>query len=372
MASPPRLWLLFGTTGGDNAQLLNLARNLGWPFEIKRVVDGVGMTIIDRIAMTCDPFMKRKKTLLASLLWPDAVLIAGGRRVADAVRIKEMSNGRTRIICIGRPWANLDLFDLIITTPQYQLPARPNILQNSMPLNRPSDEALRRAAAEWKSELAHLPGPKTAVIVGGNSGSCRFTPESAADLAAQANAHAKNQEGSLLVTTSSRTPKDAADRLIAALDVPHAAYRWDATATRNPYFGFLALADDFLVTSDSASMAAEAISTGKPVRLFDVPIRLRSRLMTRRHQTGLRWQRMRDELTRRGFWVPARDIKAFQQQLVAEGYVQPPGQKDKLIRQKKPGDLERAIAAIQALFPRLALSENNRESLEIHETALLH
>ena len=36
---------------------------------------------------------------------------------------------------------------------------------------------------------------------------------------------------------------------------------------------FLALADSFIVTSDSASMLAEACAAGKPVAMFDVPRR---------------------------------------------------------------------------------------------------
>ena len=39
---------------------------------------------------------------------------------------------------------------------------------------------------------------------------------------------------------------------------------WDGQG-ENPYLGFLALADAFVVTEDSVSMISEAASTGKPV-----------------------------------------------------------------------------------------------------------
>jgi hypothetical protein len=39
--------------------------------------------------------------------------------------------------------------------------------------------------------------------------------------------------------------------------------------TANPYFGFLALADSFIVTAESISMLTESCATGKPVYLYD-------------------------------------------------------------------------------------------------------
>ncbi|NJO37877.1 MAG: hypothetical protein HC871_10015, partial [Rhizobiales bacterium] len=182
----PRVAVLFGTTRGDNAQLLILAQALGWPFEVKGEVDSVPMTVVDRLAHAAGMRLRRRKPLLSSLLWPDLILVTGGRRVVDALRIKAMSDGRSRIVCVGRPWADLDLFDLVITTPQYRLPARPNVLMNALPLNQP-DEAVLAAAAAWHGDIAHLPKPWIAVLVGGSSGSCRFSVETGRRLAAEAN-----------------------------------------------------------------------------------------------------------------------------------------------------------------------------------------
>jgi hypothetical protein len=48
------------------------------------------------------------------------------------------------------------------------------------------------------------------------------------------------------------------------------AHRWRGDREQNPYTGYLALADQFVVTSDSVSMVAEAEFTGKPVYLFSL------------------------------------------------------------------------------------------------------
>ena len=50
----------------------------------------------------------------------------------------------------------------------------------------------------------------------------------------------------------------------------HRAEIWDGTG-ENPYFGFLAHADQIVVTCDSVSMVSEACATGKPVYVFDLP-----------------------------------------------------------------------------------------------------
>ena len=76
--------------------------------------------------------------------------------------------------------------------------------------------------------------------------------------------------GSLLVTTSGRTSRAAADALERAIDVPCRLFRWAPGAADNPYYGYLALADAIIVTCESATMLAEACATRKPVYMFDL------------------------------------------------------------------------------------------------------
>ena len=49
--------------------------------------------------------------------------------------------------------------------------------------------------------------------------------------------------------------------------IPNYNYLWGASGD-NPYLGYLAIADDIIVTGDSVSMCSEASSTQKPVRIF--------------------------------------------------------------------------------------------------------
>ena len=66
-----------------------------------------------------------------------------------------------------------------------------------------------------------------------------------------------------MVTFSRRTPEPA--RAILAARLKHMpGVIWEGEG-ENPYFAFLAAADYILATEDSANMATEAASTGKPV-----------------------------------------------------------------------------------------------------------
>jgi uncharacterized protein len=183
--------------------------------------------------------------------------------------IRRQSGGRARLVLLGRPWAPVEAFDLVVTTPQYELPEAANVLHNLMPLHAVTPERLAEAAARWEARLAHLPRPFVTVLAGGSSGPYVFDEAAAARLGREASAVARRLGGSVLVSTSARTSPAAIDALFAAVDAPACLHRWDAGDRQNPYLGFLALADRIVVTADSVSMLAEACATGKPVQMFD-------------------------------------------------------------------------------------------------------
>jgi uncharacterized protein len=108
------------------------------------------------------------------------------------------------------------------------------------------------------------------VILGGNSGPYSFDREAGALLGLEVCRLARELGGSLLITTSARTPQGAIEALEQQLGVPHELFRWRPDAAENPYLGYLALADRLIVTCDSMSMLIEAIATGRPVLVFDL------------------------------------------------------------------------------------------------------
>jgi len=272
--NPPRVWLLMGHKAGDNSQVLALGEALDWPLEIKHFTYK-RMELLTNLLLgpTLAGVVKSGSSDL-SPPWPDLIITAGRRNEPAARWIQERAapEKHVRIVHCGRSWAKIERFDLIVTTPQYRLPKRANVLHNLTPLHRVTDERLRAAAADWSPRLNGLPGPYVAIVIGGNSGPFTFDHAAAKRLARQASARAKELGASLLVTTSARTPRDKIASFERALDVPAEVFRWSKDATDNPYFGYLALADEIIVTGDSMSMLTEACATRKPVHIFDLGV----------------------------------------------------------------------------------------------------
>ncbi len=268
----PQVWILASHRAGEHAQVLALAEALGWPFLTKRLVyrSLAPYALLRRATLAG---IRRRDSSPLAPPWPDLVITAGVRNEPVARWIRDRAaaqGGRVHLVHIGRSWAPVARFDLIITTPQYRLAEHPRVLQNTTTLHRVTPQRLRAEAEAWAPRLTHLPRPHIAVLVGGHSGPYSFDEARARLLAGQASRMARAAGGSLLVSTSARTPARARAVLEQALSVPAEIFRWRAEAAENPYFAFLGLAESIIVTGDSIAMLSEACATGKPVHIFDL------------------------------------------------------------------------------------------------------
>ena len=320
-----RLWLLQSDRAGDNNQVLALGERLGLPATLKRVVYRSPVLLPKIVAARSSHLLvagvdRRRSTPLVPP-WPDLVISAGREMEPVARWIRRQSGGRTRLVHMGRPWAPLEAFDLVISTPQYALPERENVLVIGLPLHRVTRERLAAEAAAWAPRFAALPGPRTAVLLGGSSGSFVFSPRKGAELGRLVNDRARAEGGSLLITDSARTAPETFEAFRAELTVPNYVHRWQEGAAANPYFAFLGLADRLVTTGESVSMLAEASVTGKPLFIYDLAEPLpdgATRLQ--RLRASLRYHALRDRFAH--FFGPAymqRDIGVIQRQLVDSG-----------------------------------------------------
>src|SRR5512134_1712807 len=188
----PRVWAMLGHKAGDNSQVLALAQALGLPFEEKHFVYRPYELVTDLLlGPTLAGVVTEKSSPLAPP-WPDLIISAGRRNEPICRWIQaQAAPQRVRLVHVGRPWAKIERFDLIVTTPQYRLPIRPNVLHNKTPLHRITLKRLRRAADAWAPRLEALPKPHIAVMIGGNSGPFSFDLAAAERLAGQASEMAR-------------------------------------------------------------------------------------------------------------------------------------------------------------------------------------
>jgi mitochondrial fission protein ELM1 len=295
----PRIWLISGEKAGDNALLRVVRDGLGWPVDERR------------IAMR-ERWVRGKPIVRASLHhvdlarsdrleppWPDLVITAGRRLSMVALWVRAQSQGRTRIALLTVPRRLSRRFDLIVASAQYRAPRRANVVRVGLPLVRVDPRAVSEAAAAWRTRLAGLPRPITALLVGGPTKPVRFDAAVARQLAADAMRVAAEQGGSLFATTSRRTPAEVTDALASSLSNGARLYRWQPDPRDNPYLALLGLAERFIVTSDSVTMMVEVARLGRPLAVFELP-----------PAPGASWR----------FLTSARDLSAIPRLLVERGF----------------------------------------------------
>lgn len=198
--------------------------------------------------------------------WPDLLIASGRQSIPYARMIARKSGGRTFTVVLQNPRVAPSNFDFV-WAPVHDRLNGPNVLSTVVSPHRLTRARLASEAEVFAPQVAHLPHPRVAVLIGGTNSVYSLTEETAARIAAQLGAVADGGAG-LMVTPSRRTG-DAQTRILkdALKDKP--AVVWDGTGA-NPYFGFLGLADAVIVTCDSVNMVGEAAFTGKPVHVIEL------------------------------------------------------------------------------------------------------
>lgn len=212
-----------------------------------------------------------KKTLVPP--YPDVVISASRRTATVARYIKKKSGGKTKIVQLLHPGnSGLEDFDLIFL-PEHDADRR-KVTKNTIFTvgcpHRINEKSLKEAKAKWEEKFANLPKPLTTVIVGGSIKGKPFSLDNARKLIDDVITFKNQIGGSVLITTSNRTGKEAQELIMNRLresGLPKYTYLW-GDKSENPYIGFLAMADNVIVTGESVSMCSEACGTGKPVFIF--------------------------------------------------------------------------------------------------------
>jgi mitochondrial fission protein ELM1 len=197
--------------------------------------------------------------------WPDLWIATGRASLPLSARVRDWSGGKTFVVQTQDPrWRN-DRYDLIVA-PAHDALSGPNVLSITGSPHRITRERLAEAAPAFAERIAPLPHPRVAVMVGGASAAFDLPPAYAADMAQRIAEAVTAANGALLLTYSRRTPQAAKAAMTERLSALP-GWIWDGTGD-NPLFAMLDGADHILVTEDSANMAAEAASTGKPVHIL--------------------------------------------------------------------------------------------------------
>ena len=251
-------WIVTDGSAGMEIQGIGLAEALGLEFEVKRIVTKAPWRWLPP-QLWINPLSRLDKTgdvLLPP--WPDVLITCGRQSIPASLAIKKANGAKTFTIHIQTPNSDASKFDLVIV-PEHDKLRGDNVLVCEGALGRITSEKLHEAGEKFQETVSHLPSLRVAVLIG----------DVMKDLAAKLEALHDEVKCSFLVTTSRRTGEKNEHILKSALNnVPHQLWTGEG---ENPYFGYLALADALIVTSDSVNMVCEACALGKPVHIFELP-----------------------------------------------------------------------------------------------------
>lgn len=262
---PLTIWAMSDGRAGIEAQAVGLAEAVARHRKAQVTVKRIGWKgNLGRLPWWLTLFPRRWLTPESDISepWPDILIAAGRATLPLAIRMKKWSGGKTFVVQIQDPRVPAHFFDLVVP-PNHDRLKGDNVVSIIGAPHRVTAAKLSGEYARFADAIDPLPHPRAAVLIGGRSKAFDLTPERAAKIAADIQLALEAEGGSLLMTFSRRTPEQAKALLTARLKhLP--GIIWDG-AGDNPYFAFLAGADYILVTEDSANMATEAASTGKPV-----------------------------------------------------------------------------------------------------------
>jgi len=265
------VWILIGNRQGDNNQLVALAEALNEPYETKLVTYNrlrhIKWLRGERLFhLTADA----RRELVPP--WPDIVIGLGYESIPVSRFIKRRSGGRTKLIQIGNPRTSIDDIDLVITTPQYPLAAKPNLLSLPFPIGNPARGVA--ATAEEEEWLKSFPSPRRLVAVGGSTRQWKIDDLELLRAIRHLQRQAVANGGSVIAVTSRRTTPRTKRFLQLQLNGEA-----NACVDNFPRFAvLLARCDECHVTADSVSMLSEAILAGKPVGMIPISRSARGRI----------------------------------------------------------------------------------------------
>lgn len=196
-----------------------------------------------------------------ALASPPALAIGCGRQAALATRL--LREYGSRAVQLLDPRIAPAHWDLVIAPEHDGL--RGNNVITLLGSVHPIDDLWLAAARREFAGFSALPGPRTALLLGGASAHARFDEALYERLLTQVEGLVREEGGSVLATASRRTPSSVRRHLRERLArLPGVVWRGEDDGA-NPYAGLLGWADRIVCTADSVNMLSEAAATLAPV-----------------------------------------------------------------------------------------------------------
>jgi len=192
---------------------------------------------------------------------PPRWAVGCGRQAALATRL--LREAGSRVVQILNPRIAYRHWDWLVI-PEHDRITGARVIPMRGSLNPVNDAWLNAARVEF-AWLEQFPGPRLTVLVGGDSRHGRLPADVGQKMQDMMMRWHLDTGGSVLVTTSRRTPPALAAALVQQMrTLPGLCWTSPADGA-NPYPGLLAYAERILCTADSVNLLSEACATCVPV-----------------------------------------------------------------------------------------------------------
>lgn len=215
------------------------------------------------------------------------VVLGAGWQVSRLMHWLKRNRPGVFTVQMMRPSGNLKRYDVVVL-PMHDdvgtwVKPSDHVIRTFGMLNRVRAPLLEQEWTRWRDRLERCHEPRLALLLGGDSRHHKVDLEDYDALAESALTWARENKGSLLVSTSGRTPKDVARHIRRKLThqrhVPVFWWSPDEGEEDNPYYAFLAGCRGAVVTADSLAMLSEVATAGKPLYAWGL-----TRLAVRKYQ----------------------------------------------------------------------------------------
>ena len=256
-------WLITDGKVGMDVQVRGVADALGVTAEMKHVAP----QRVHRLLSPWLPPARRERIGRGGLLsapWPDIVLATGRLSIPYLAAVRRAAGARTFTVILQDPKTGRGAADLI-WVPAHDKLRGANVITTPTAPHSFTQARFANLRANVRPEVAALPSPRIAVMLGGRSSDYPYSDACHARLSTALKS-LERLGASFLITPSRRTHP----QLLATVDAATASaprVLWDGDSA-NPYADFLAQADTLIVTADSVNMTSEAAATGRPVFVF--------------------------------------------------------------------------------------------------------
>lgn len=256
----PATWTLTDGHAGNMRQAQALAAALGEPFRAWTLAPRTPWRWFAPRALpgSTNAF---GPTFEQAMQTPPSLAIGCGRQSALATRL--LRSRGARAVQILDPRIDARHWDLVVA-PEHDGLRGENVITMIGSLH-PVDDLWLAAGRHAFPEIGALPGPRTALLVGGASAHARFDDGTYDTLLRRVERLARDEGGSVLATTSRRTPSHVGAALRDRLRGVPGLIWTDGADGPNPYAGLLAWADRIVCTADSVNMLSEAAATLAPL-----------------------------------------------------------------------------------------------------------